>query len=384
MTTPDSVDKAILSERIEAELRKRIADGTYQTNSCMPSERQLTREFGVARGTVSRALDALQNEGLVKQMSGRGTLVLHPLDRLKTPLLGVVHWLSSDSVGPPFRGTLMALEGVQAALKDFGYRNEVVSGKVGALRAEWTQKTFGAAIFVDPHDEDCNQILELERRRVPTVVAKLESNIDVCATWVDHQEAGREAVRALTNLGHTRIALVAREPDYGPYGHVRQGYSEGLQEASLPLDESLIGVCEKTDALSGYFATKPLLALPDPPTAIVAGRDAIAEGICRAAQEAGLMVGHHVSVIGFDDLTWPQPAPFLTTFREPCYDMGVAAVKLLIDRIVNGWRPPEKRKFETPFVLRRSAGPPLPRTKTSAPGVRSGERTEAQARPSRE
>jgi DNA-binding GntR family transcriptional regulator len=41
----------------------------------MPSEATLTQEFGLARGTVVKALDALEQEGLVTRVQGRGTFV---------------------------------------------------------------------------------------------------------------------------------------------------------------------------------------------------------------------------------------------------------------------------------------------------------------------
>jgi hypothetical protein len=33
------------------------------------------------------------------------------------------------------------------------------------------------------------------------------------------------------------------------------------------------------------------------------------------------------------------------------------AAEMLADRVVNGWRPPEKREIEAPLILRTSAGP---------------------------
>lgn len=41
----------------------------------MPSETTLSQEFGLARGTVVKALDALEEEGLVTRVQGRGTFV---------------------------------------------------------------------------------------------------------------------------------------------------------------------------------------------------------------------------------------------------------------------------------------------------------------------
>jgi DNA-binding LacI/PurR family transcriptional regulator len=130
-----------------------------------------------------------------------------------------------------------------------------------------------------------------------------------------------------------------------------------LATHGIAVDESLIAYCPETDALSGYFAAKALLKQSNPPTGIVVARDCIAEGVCRGVEEMGLELGRDVSVIGFDDITWPGGRDFLTTFREPCYEMGQAAAEMLVNRIIDPNRTPETRVFDTPLVLRRTAGP---------------------------
>jgi GntR family transcriptional regulator len=56
-------------------LRQRIASGELDAGRVMPSETRLSQEFGLARGTVVKALDALEEEGLVTRVQGRGTFV---------------------------------------------------------------------------------------------------------------------------------------------------------------------------------------------------------------------------------------------------------------------------------------------------------------------
>ncbi len=41
----------------------------------MPPERDLAAEFGVARNTVRRAVEALERDGMVLRQVGRGTFV---------------------------------------------------------------------------------------------------------------------------------------------------------------------------------------------------------------------------------------------------------------------------------------------------------------------
>ncbi|MFD4144245.1 GntR family transcriptional regulator [Streptomyces sp. NPDC058572] len=56
---------------IAAELRARIESGELPAGAAMPSESQLCREFGKARGTVRRALQLLEEAGLTQVDQGQ-------------------------------------------------------------------------------------------------------------------------------------------------------------------------------------------------------------------------------------------------------------------------------------------------------------------------
>lgn len=57
-------------------LRTRILDGTYALGDAIPSEPTLQREYRTTRGTIRNAIATLVNEGLVRQVRGRGTFVI--------------------------------------------------------------------------------------------------------------------------------------------------------------------------------------------------------------------------------------------------------------------------------------------------------------------
>jgi GntR family transcriptional regulator len=61
--------------RVLSELQKRISEGTYAPGSLLPSEDQLTKEFGVSRTTVIRAVQILKQEGWVDSQQGTGRFV---------------------------------------------------------------------------------------------------------------------------------------------------------------------------------------------------------------------------------------------------------------------------------------------------------------------
>jgi AcrR family transcriptional regulator len=62
-------------QTLAAALRRRIEAGELQPGDRVPSTRTITREWGVAVATATRALQALQAEGLVLGVVGVGTVV---------------------------------------------------------------------------------------------------------------------------------------------------------------------------------------------------------------------------------------------------------------------------------------------------------------------
>ena len=63
------------SQRIASELRARIRSGAIAPGECVPSARDIVREFGVALATASKVLVQLRREGLVIVKPGIGTVV---------------------------------------------------------------------------------------------------------------------------------------------------------------------------------------------------------------------------------------------------------------------------------------------------------------------
>lgn len=64
-------------QEIASYLREAIQDGTLPPGSAIPSEADLVKKFGVARGTIRRAISTLRSEGLISSGQGRRTRVLN-------------------------------------------------------------------------------------------------------------------------------------------------------------------------------------------------------------------------------------------------------------------------------------------------------------------
>jgi GntR family transcriptional regulator len=61
--------------QLAAILRKQIESGRIAAGDPIPSEKTLVQDYGIARGTIRRAVEFLRDEGLVVTVQGRGTFV---------------------------------------------------------------------------------------------------------------------------------------------------------------------------------------------------------------------------------------------------------------------------------------------------------------------
>jgi GntR family transcriptional regulator len=61
--------------KVKRVITQRISDGTYPVGSKIPSEHELSREFGAHRLTVRHALTLLAQDGVLKRFRRRGTFV---------------------------------------------------------------------------------------------------------------------------------------------------------------------------------------------------------------------------------------------------------------------------------------------------------------------
>jgi DNA-binding FadR family transcriptional regulator len=65
----------IVAVNIEGSLRERIAAGEWSSIGRLPPERELAKQYGAARNTVRRAVDAIANDGTVERYVGSGTFL---------------------------------------------------------------------------------------------------------------------------------------------------------------------------------------------------------------------------------------------------------------------------------------------------------------------
>jgi LacI family transcriptional regulator len=177
----------------------------------------------------------------------------------------------------------------------------------------------------------------------------------------DNEAATHEMARYLIGLGHRRFGLLSAPVAGNDRARARgAGLRAALSEAGLRLEPHCVQYAPISLA-SAQEAMARILALPDPPTALVATNDVFAVGAMLACRRAGVRIPEDISITGVDntDLGATQ-TPGLTSIRTPIVEIGAAAAEQLIARLED--RPHELfSSFPIEIVHRGSTAPPRAR-----------------------
>lgn len=182
-------------------------------------------------------------------------------------------------------------------------------------------------------------------------------------SWIDLDNVygAQLAVDHLVKLGHKRIAYIGGELEYSSNARDRyKGYQASLKKAGLKEDPQLVrnGLFWEDH---GVESMKAFLALPaaQRPTAVFAATDSIAFGAIKVIEAAGLKIPKDISIVGFDDYERAALGhPALTTVRQPFYELGNQAVKLLESIVKNPDGGAQHLLIKPELIVRSSTDAP--------------------------
>ncbi|MBB6691051.1 LacI family DNA-binding transcriptional regulator [Cohnella xylanilytica] len=327
--------------------------------------RDIAKAAGVSVATVSKALNGYTTVNaatrekimrLVEEMQYHPNAAARSLVGQRSMTLGV---FLTTGLSHPFFGSVLG--GIDEALKARGY--DLIYLAQATIRQEYSlvrhcrsRNVEGVLVFgLQEADMDFSELID---SGLPAVFIDMEmSGEHIGMISSDNEEAIRKAVRHLAELNHRRIAFISGIP--GSYsGNLRyEGFRQGMEENGLSYPPEYIAISDFTRE-GGYESMKRLLALPEPPTAVVCCSDVSAVGAMTAAAEQGLTVPDDLSVVGFDDVEAARSVrPALTTVRQDMEAIGFRAVALL-DDLIRGVEVPSKRIIlPTEWVSRDSCAP---------------------------
>jgi LacI family transcriptional regulator len=189
--------------------------------------------------------------------------------------------------------------------------------------------------------------------------------------YVDDRDAAHALTEYLIQLGHQRIGFLWGDADHRSSPERHLGYVQALEDYGIPLDRKLVLPGEYSFD-SGFRRARKLLALKEPPTAVIGSNDEIAAGVLAAARSGGLEVPWQLSIAGFEDSPFSRQSwPALTTVRQDTAEMARhAALRLIAELGRSGEQAAIVNEgFSPELVVRGSTAPP---GRKQSPGATSG------------
>jgi LacI family transcriptional regulator len=268
-------------------------------------------ETGYKQDAVARALRRSQSEsiGLVVSDAGQPAFaeMVHGVEQ-EAARLGLTLLLASSAEDPA-----RELKAVEALLE------RRVDGLILA-------RTSGSS------DHVITRVVEAGK---PLVLMDRLFDVKLDQVGVENRQPMESVVADLAARGHQRMALIAGDLDVPTLRERHQGFVDGASNAGLSASDQLIcmGAVKEDEARK---QVADLLTAKDRPTALIAASTVLAAGSLYAVQDARLSIPDDLAFATFDGFAYADLfQPQLTTIRQPAFEVGVRAMKLLAERMRN-------------------------------------------------
>lgn len=352
-------ETAPLYRKLVMDIRERIEKGLYRTGEKIDSLNLLCTRYGVSKITAIRAMDELQNLGLLRKVAGKGAYVT-----------GMRYEGHSGRQPSELRKIIIFSKDYIANTADSNFNKKIYNSIVSrscelGLDVQIAQiresEIFGSIkLPVVPTPED--GIIALARDSVISMLY-LFTNPNCRRVLVDTSVAGvpnvlsdnyngvRLMLEHLKGLGHRHILFAARFAD----GQNFVNENERL-EAFVNLC-GLMDIRAETVDSGNYLDIYRVLARDDRPTAVFFSRDDPALKLIDDLRQNGVSIPDQLSVVGFDNYASDGfDLGFLTTIKVDTAELGRQAVELLRLPTDPLCRVPLTRRVATALVHRNSSG----------------------------
>ncbi|WP_018922126.1 LacI family DNA-binding transcriptional regulator [Salsuginibacillus kocurii] len=334
-----------------------------------PTIYHVAEQAGVSIATVSKVINNTGRIGretrenvlaIMKELGYEPSVVASALTGKHTNTIGL---LVPDVANPYFSELARRIEdrghekgfSVVICNTDNGIEKE-------AEYVKWLHRKQVDGIILGTGIQDNRTLHELLKQETPTaLVARDSPSLQVDTVRIDDYLGGRLATEHLLELGHTNLGFMLG-------GLNSSSEEERLRGVRSVMTTNNLSVCEKdivTDAYTIEEAKQQamkILTQAQPPTAIFAMNDLLANGVMKAARELGLRLPQDISVIGFDNtLLASISEPPLTTIAQPIADLGTQVTDLLVQEIL-GEKTVKQRIVLLPSLVVRESTTTIART----------------------
>lgn len=295
-------------------IRNKILHGDHMLHG-IPGERQMSKELGISRETLRRAIGILEDEGLLLRLeSGRLAIAPATLSAAPKRNIGFLKYTSpSHDITMWQEGVHAALDGQDCALRTVGFEHYGDASISAALNG------FDAVFFLPPAEKIPNWLSRKMRDSRCRVVVLDQNATDagLPSVVMFPPQAERKLLEHLRELGSRRIDCLstqARDPIIEARIATWRAF---LSEKGLT--GKLHQSAEFHPVDSAYRLIKESLRKGTAGAeAVVCTTGPAALGAMRAFYDAGIKVGRNVSVCAVNDEgLGPYLTPSLTCLQSP-------------------------------------------------------------------
>jgi len=332
--------------------------------------KDVARESGVNISTVSRALNNGygvndQTRDLVMAVAAR--LNYHPNRIARGLVTGRSHSLGlilSDIRNPFFADVARGAEdAAHAGGCDLVLSNSDLDPDKQMLYVRsLLEKRIDGIIMNSVSMLSREQQTQLASSGVPIVLLNRPApNHTFSTVCADNEAGGALAASYFLGLGHRKIAHLTGPRQHGNFSDRARGFMRALECGGDPVRPIVLH--GKFNFDGGAELAKKLLDKHPEVTAIFAANDVMAFGVIQAVMGRGLRIPDDLSLIGFDNLEFSSVVhPPITTIHQPKYEMGSAAVEILLRLAREKHKQtPEHRRLGVQLIERESCKPPVGR-----------------------
>ncbi len=338
----------------------------------MASLAEISRICGVSLGATSKALSGKPGVSeatrqrilsVAAQNNYRPNRLVHAIQRGRSMTVG----LTCSDFHSDFGGRIV--EGMLKVLYAAHYDPIVINWDLCVHEGEEVLRTFAerrvdGLLMFPPADQPSREYQqELQNMRRPIVVVDQIFPGCECYDFVGSQdfEGAVAATEHLLKLGHRRLANIFHRQT--STGRARlEGFQHAMADAGVAIHGKWMREIVQYESKEAYRQTRELLALPEPPTAVLCFNDWVALDVMAAAIDAGVSVPRDLSIIGFADLQMSAHIrPRLTTVAQDPREIGRRAATRLVSLLEGCAKPKKLTNIGEAAALAQAAAPMLDR-----------------------
>lgn len=269
---------------------------------------EIARRAGVSASTVSRVVN---NVGLVKEETRERVLEVMRTYRyvpnqvarnLKLSRSNAVGIIVPDIMDPYFANVVSRLE-AELSARDYSMilciSNEDADKERRYLEFMMRNMVDGAVVATVAEVNEAHERYVESGRALVFIDNLPDCKTAFDAILTDNHAASVLAVEHLIALGHTNIAIIAGRQEETTGAERLQGYTDAMHLRGLPVRDGWIRLGDFKGA-SGYEAMRLLLRENPEITAVYVHSSQMTYGACKAIEEADLVLGRDLSLVGFD------------------------------------------------------------------------------------